>query len=198
MGCLKVVWASPHLALEAEDGDRQTHQSGDSQTQNHWLGVVEAGGREGITCYRCWRRRGHVLVSHRVFTWTRIPSWKPCSKSGGKSREILPKYHSEAKFVFYFMMFSCYLQREPTEWYSRETASCLGERENALYEQKAPSVSCTVCHKGTLPQLPTAGQCNVGGKEHETAEKRAQTMRPRVGEKQATLQCGWRRWVFTY
>lgn len=46
-GCLKAVWGSSHLALEAEDGDRKTHHGCDSQTQNHWFGVVKAGEREG-------------------------------------------------------------------------------------------------------------------------------------------------------
>lgn len=35
-----------HLGLEAEDGDRHTHHSSDAQTQDHRLGVVEAGERE--------------------------------------------------------------------------------------------------------------------------------------------------------
>lgn len=45
---LHVVWghklcSSSHPALEAEDGDRKTNQRCDSQTQQHWLGVVKAG-----------------------------------------------------------------------------------------------------------------------------------------------------------
>lgn len=35
----------PHLALEAEEGDRKTHQSRDAQTQKHRFGVVEAERR---------------------------------------------------------------------------------------------------------------------------------------------------------
>lgn len=33
---------SAHFALEAEDGDGETNQSCDSQTQDHRLGVVKA------------------------------------------------------------------------------------------------------------------------------------------------------------
>lgn len=42
----------PHLALEAEDGDRKTHQGRDPQTQKHRFGVVKA------------ERRGSLLVLH--------------------------------------------------------------------------------------------------------------------------------------
>lgn len=49
---LPPAWSRPHLALEAEDGDRKTHQSRDPQTQKHRFGVVKA------------ERRGSLLVLH--------------------------------------------------------------------------------------------------------------------------------------
>lgn len=75
---------------------------------------------------------------------------------------------SKEHIVFYYnVMFSCYLQRELTKWYSMETASCLGKNERALYQQisihTAPCMSFTeylcskVYCKETLPQLSTAG-----------------------------------------
>lgn len=42
------AWSRPHLALEAEDGDREAHQSRDPQTQKHRFGVVEAERRGSL------------------------------------------------------------------------------------------------------------------------------------------------------
>lgn len=47
-GELAPAWPRPHLALEAEDGDRKTHQSRDPQAQKHRFGVVEAERRGSL------------------------------------------------------------------------------------------------------------------------------------------------------
>lgn len=102
--CLFVVWKkfeagirSSHLALEAEDGDRQTHHSCDPQTQNHWFGVVKAGGREGshIQCrvfypekvWMSWNQR--VSVHHNMIYLDTNPIMKAMLKVWGeKYRKI--------------------------------------------------------------------------------------------------------------
>lgn len=92
--------SSSHLALEAEDGDRKTHQSCDSQTQNHWFGVVKAGGREGshIHCsgnaWMSWDQCvGHPRNQHACITICAYLDTNPIMKAmlkvwGEKYRNI--------------------------------------------------------------------------------------------------------------
>lgn len=56
-----------YFALEAEDGDRQTHQRSDAKAQNHWLGVVEAVDERQVCHVYCLpnvlsRKRGRGLL----------------------------------------------------------------------------------------------------------------------------------------
>lgn len=56
----------PHLALEAEDGDRKTHQSRDPQAKKHRFGVVKA------------ERRGSLLALHSgklICGWGYVTIW---------------------------------------------------------------------------------------------------------------------------
>lgn len=62
-----------HFALEAEDGDGQTNQSCDSQTQDHRLGVVKAA--EGTITDSYWSFKTTIItVCFFLLTWTRTPS----------------------------------------------------------------------------------------------------------------------------
>lgn len=81
------AWSRPHLGLEAEDGDRKTHQSRDAQTQNDRFGVVKAERRGSLSVLRSGTLIYAGVTSLSVPTSTRIPSWRPCSGSERKKAE---------------------------------------------------------------------------------------------------------------
>lgn len=129
-----LVWSSSHLALEAEDGDRKTHQSCDSQAQHHRLGVVKAGGSTNIYIFSfSLKRHGWFLHPQVYLPWQKSHHEGHAQSLSGKVDKNSLEAEAEwrlyycIRFVFYT---ACYSQRELKELYSKETASCYDRKDS--------------------------------------------------------------------
>lgn len=148
---------SSHLALEAEDGDGQTHQSRDSQTQQHRFGVVEAVGSTNACVQRvgCLKkavsptdRCTSVHLRHRLYLPWHESHHEGHAQSLSDEKPKKTQYNKENQFGICWMkrcvliwrtVFHAaeYSQKQLTEKHSRETASCSGRKRdlNQYFQQ---------------------------------------------------------------
>lgn len=175
------LWWALHLALEAEDGDRETHQSCDAQAQQHGLGVVKAaGGVKHIyftkLFYRCCLEK-KISVSN-IFTLTQIPSWRKCSKSArGRGKKAIIDHAVFQHAVPFFILWNTHKENQQNDVPGKLPPVQVGQKTICLWIGIRASVLC-------LPSWTIVWSFRV--RRHVTSDLHSRTAR-----------CRWRRtWYY--